>query len=106
MQIQKVNSAPNFQGHGARKLGEVMERLYKDSYKSGFIPLEQDIIQLTSKMKDGKEVTAIADFYNGKFMGIAFPYDLTKYKSEFCNKLIETYNNAVTKNKATKRPRH
>ena len=104
MQIQKIGTTPNFQGHGAKTLGEVMERLYKDAYKGDFIPHEPDILQFSTKMKDGKEVSAVADFCNGKFLGISFPYEFVKYKTEFCNKLFETYNKAVTKGKSTKRP--
>ena len=104
MQVQKINSTPNFQGHGAKNFGEVMERLYKESYKSEFVPHELDILQFASKMRDGKEVIAVADFCNGKFLGISFPYQFAKYRTEFCNKLFKTYNKAVTKGKSTRRP--
>ena len=105
MQIQRINNSQNFQGHGAKRFSDIMNRLYKDAYKGGFLPEEIDVIQLTSKMNDGVEVSAIANFLDGKFIGLKFPYCHVKYKSQFCNKLFEIYNNAVTKGKGNKIPR-
>lgn len=105
MQVQKINNTPNFQGHGAKTLGDVMNRLYKETCIAEYCPKNGDIIQLSSKMKDGIEVSAFANFYNGKFIGMSFPKKFLKYRSQFCNKLFEIYNNAITKGKGSKKPR-
>lgn len=106
MQVQKINSVPNFQGHGAKTLGDVMNRLYKETSKAGYFPEYGDVIQLTSEMANGVEVSAQAHFAGGQFIGISFPKKFALYKEQFCNKLFETYNNAVTKGKGKKIPRY
>lgn len=106
MQIQKINNTPNFQGHGASSLGDVMNRLYRETCGSGYFPQNGDVIQLTSKMRNGVEVSAMAHFAGGRFIGLSFPQKFAKYKEQFCNKLFETYNNAVTKGKGRKIPRY
>ena len=106
MQIQKINSTPNFQGHGAQTFGDVMNRLYRETHISGYNPKQGDVIQLTSKMRDGVEVSATATFFDGRFVGISFPQKFSRYRTQFCNKLFETYNNAVTRGKGSKIPRH
>ena len=106
MQINKVNNSPDFKGHGAKSLGDVMNRLYREACMLEYNPKNGDIVQLTSRMRDGVEVSAIATFSNGNFVGMAFPKKFLKYKAQFCNKLFETYNNAVTKGKGRKIPRY
>lgn len=106
MQVQKINNTPNFQGHGARTLGDVMNRLYSETCNAGYFPEHGDVIQLTSKMANGVEVSAKAHFAGGQFIGISFPKKFAKYREQFCNKLFATYNNAVTKGKGRKIPRY
>ena len=106
MQVQKINNTPNFQGHGAKTLGDVMNRLYRETRMSGYSPEYGDVIQLTSKMKNGVEVSAQAHFAGGQFIGLSFPKKFAKYREQFCNKLFATYNNAVTKGKGRKIPRY
>lgn len=106
MQIQKINNTPNFQGHGARTFSDVMNKLYRETHIPGYAPKNGDVIQLSSKMRDGVEVFATANFSGGQFVGLSFPQRFGKYKAQFCNKLFETYNNAVTKGKGSKIPRY
>ena len=105
MQVQKINNTPNFQGHGAKTLGDVMNRLYRETCMAEYALQNGDVIQLTSKMKNGVEVSAMAHFAGGRFIGLSFPQKFARYKEQFCNKLFETYNNAVTKGKGSKKPR-
>ena len=67
MQVQKINNTPNFQGHGAKTLGDVMNRLYRETCNAGYFPEYGDVIQLTSKMANGVEVSATAHFSGGQF---------------------------------------
>ena len=104
MQVQKINNnTPKFQGHGARRFSDVMNRLYRE-VNSGLVPFESDIIELSTIMKDGTEVSARANFAGGRFRGLVFPNELLQYKKQFCHKLLNMYNRAVTKGKAKKTP--
>jgi hypothetical protein len=101
MKIQSVNNT-TFQGNNpkraARNIGQVMERLYQTAYVE---PSEaSDIIQISTKMKNGVEVSGIASFDNGKFVNLRFPYEQAKYRSEFCAKIIQKFNEVMTKGKS------
>lgn len=104
MQINSVNSSPYFTGsnpkRAARHIGQVMNKLYENAYQN--LNSRPDMIQVTAKLKNGKEISAIADFYRGRYVGIRLPYEDVPYKSEFCKTVIEKYNNVVTKGKAYK----
>ena len=102
MQVHKIDKTTSFNAHGARNLRELMNRLYKEAYTVAYAPYEPDIIELSTTMRDGVEVHAIANFDNGRFINISFPYEHTKYRSQFCNKLFETYNNAMSKGRASR----
>ena len=89
-----------FAGHGARRFGDVMNKLYSAAYDGELYSHEPDIIQLSTQMKDGKMVSAVASFEHGRYAGISFPYEDVKYKSEFMKKILDVYNKAVTKGKS------
>ena len=91
-----------FSGHGARKFGDVMNRLYVAAYDNELYPHQPDILQISTKMKDGKNISAIACFEDGRYTGISFPYEDAKYKKEFMKKILEAYNRVVTKGKSFK----
>ena len=101
MQVHRIDTT-TFNAHGARNLRELMNRLYKEAYNVAYEPYEPDIIEFSTTMRDGVEVRATASFDNGSFIKMSFPYEFTKYRTQFCNKLFETYNNAVSKGKASK----
>lgn len=96
----------SFTGHGARNIGQVMTKLYKSAYQGELYPHTPDIIQVTAKMKDGVEVTGVANFFGGVFEGISLPYEHVKYKSEFCNTVLNRYNQAITHGKHLKNKSH
>ncbi len=103
MQVQfNTQKGQNFMGHGARNIGEVMNRLYESAYKTDLFEEVPDIIQVSAKMKDGTEVSAIANFYNGKYVGIRFPFEQVQYKSEFCKTIMQKFNEIITKRKIDK----
>lgn len=103
MQIQSRScSRENFTGRGARNIGQVMNRLYESAYKGDLFEEVPDIIQVSAKMKDGTEVSAIANFYNGKYVGIRFPFEQVQYKSEFCKTIMQKFNEIITKRKIDK----
>ncbi len=91
-----------FAGHGARRFGDVMNKLYSAAYDGELYPHQPDIIQVSTQMKDGKMVSAVASFENGRYSGISFPYEDVKYKSEFIKKIFDAYNKTVTKGKSSK----
>ena len=88
--------------HAAKNIGDLMSVLYKKAYGSNRHPHNPDILQISTTMHDGKEVVAVADFHNGKYVGISFPYELAHYRKEFCKKILEKYNFIITKGKSTK----
>ncbi len=103
MQVQfNPQNGQSFTGHGARNIGEVMNRLYESAYNNNLFKEVPDIIQISAKMKDGTEVSAIANFYNGKYAGIRFPFEHFQYKNEFCKTIMSKFNKAVTKGKTDK----
>ena len=103
MQVQfNTQNRQSFMGHGARNIGEVMNRLYESAYKADLFEEVPDIIQISAKMKDGTDVTAVANFYNGKYVGIRFPFEHFQYKNEFCKTVMSKFNKAVTKGKIDK----
>ena len=103
MQVQfNPQNGQSFTGHGARNVGEVMNRLYESAYNNNLFKEVPDIIQISAKMKDGTEVSAIANFYNGKYAGIRFPFEHFQYKNEFCKTIMSKFNKAVTKGKTDK----
>lgn len=99
VQFQPVFTGNNPK-HGARNIYEVMNKLYQTAYKSELYKHEPDIIQISSKMDDGTEISAIADFEKGKCVGISFPYEFAKYRYEFNKKILDKYNNIITKGKS------
>lgn len=88
---------------GAKNFGDLMNRLYESAYDSNLFEGAPDIIQISAKMKDGTDVSAIANFEGGRFLGIRFPYEFFQYKSEFCKKIFEQYNQIITKGKSLKK---
>ncbi len=88
--------------HAAKNFGELMSVLYKKAYGNDRFVHNPDIIQISTTMQDGKEVTAIADFFNGKYIGLSFPYEHAHYRKEFCKKILEKYNFIITKGKSIK----
>lgn len=105
MQVNSINSQ-SFCGtnpkHAARHINAVMDSLYQAAYKNELYPHTPDIIQISTKMDDGKEVSAIANFINGHFEGLSFPYEEAHYRAKFCKKILETYNYVLTKGKSKK----
>ena len=98
MQI-KINSYNSFGAHGARNIEQVMTKLYESAYKGELYPHTPDVIQISARMHDGTEVSGIASFIGGAFEGLSFPYEHARYRSEFCNKILVKFNQAVTKGK-------
>ncbi len=102
MQIQSVS--PTFTGsnpkRGARHIGQVMNKLYEQAYKD--MPLQSDIIQISTKLSNGKEISGIATFDKGRFVNLSFPYEHAQYRSEFCKNIIQKFNEVITKGKANK----
>lgn len=84
----------------ARRIGQVMTKLYDAAYQGG--SNSPDIIQVSTKMKDGVEVTGVATFDRGKFLNLSFPYEHAHYRSEFCANILRKFNEVVTKGKAYK----
>ncbi len=91
-----------FTGRGVRNVGQLMNRLYESAYQKNLFDEIPDIIQISAKMKDGTEVSAIANFDNGHFLGIRFPFEHVQYKNEFCKTIIKKFNKVVTKGKSEK----
>ncbi len=91
-----------FTAHGERNLRQIMNKLYKAAYSTEISEHSPDIIQLTSKMNDGNEVSGIAYFEYGQYRGLSFPYEMAHYRREFCQKLFDKYNMTVTKGKYRK----
>lgn len=104
MQIQSITPATSFQGNNpkraARNIGQVMNKLYDSAYRGSGI--SSDIIQVSTRMKDGVEVTGVALFDGGHFMNLSFPYEHAHYRSEFCASIIKQFNKVMTKGKACK----
>lgn len=104
MQIQPITPPPTFCGsnpkHAARHIGQVLNKLYEAAYRD--MPYQSDIIQISTKLNNGRDVTGIATFYKGKYVNLSFPYEDAKYKSEFCANIIRKYNEVVSKGKAYK----
>ena len=90
----------SFYGHGARNICQVMNRLHDAAYNdSNPAKPEYDIIEISATMKDGTEVSAIANFEKGRFSGLSFPYEYVQYRNEFCRTIIDKYNKTVTRGK-------
>lgn len=102
MQIQSIN--PTFTGsnpkRGARYIGQVMNKLYEQAYKD--MPVHSDIIQVSTKLENGLEVSGIATFDRGRFINLSLPYEHARFRSEFCANIIRKFNEVVTKGKAYK----
>lgn len=104
MKIQQVAPSQTFCGsnpkRGARHIGQVLNKLYEAAYRD--MPQQSDIIQISTKLNNGLEVTGVATFDKGKFINLSFPYEHAQYRSEFCANIIRKYNEVVTKGKAYK----
>lgn len=87
---------------GARKIADVMTKLYNSAYQGELYSHTPDIIQVTAKMKDGTEVSGIANFIGGRFEGLSFLYEHARYRNEFCKIIMEKYNTVITKGKCLK----
>lgn len=105
MKVQ-LNTQTSFTGNhakrGARSIGQLMNKLYESAYKNELYGHSPDIIQISSKMKDGTDVSAVASFVRGKFIDLSFPYEWAHYRSEFCKKILYKYNTVLTKGKCNK----
>ncbi len=99
MQVQQISFQGNNPKRGVRHLGQVMNKLYTSAYRDG---LSSDIIQVSTKMSDGVEVTGVATFDRGRFINLSFPYEHAHYRSEFCANIIRKFNEVMTKGKAYK----
>ena len=97
----RQNFCANKAKHGVRNIGELMTKLYDAAYKNELN--DHDIIQVSSKMKDGRVVHAIANFECGIFTDISFPYEFAHYRNEFCRNIIKKYNQIITKGKYNKK---
>lgn len=101
MKVNKINQQQTtFKGHGARCFGQVMDRLYDSAYGHMNYNEAPDIIQISTKLKNGKEVSGIANFVKGRFAGLSLPYEFAEMKSEFCKAILSKFNEATTKGKA------
>ena len=88
---------------GARNIKQVMEKLYESAYQNELFEHFPDIIQISAKMHDGTEVSGTANFINGRYEGISFPYEWAHYRNEFCKAIIDKYNFVITKGKSAKK---
>lgn len=106
MRIQPINNynQTSFRAHGARHIGQVMNKLYDSAYRKGLFPGAEipDILSVSTVLKNGLEVTGIATFDRGKFVSLSLPYEHAQYRSEFCANIIRKFNEVVTKGKAYK----
>lgn len=103
MRIQNINNKQPFQAHGAKHIGHVMNKLYDTAYGRVNWQDAPDIIQVSAKMLDGTNVTAVASFEKGKYVSLTLPYEQAHYRSEFCRNIIQKFNEVVTKGKANKK---
>lgn len=105
MKVQ-LNTQQSFAGNhakrGARNIYQLMNRLYDSAYKNDLYGHYPDIIQISSQMRDGTVVSAVANFERGKFLDLSFPYEWAHYRSEFCKKLLDKYNTVITKGKCNR----
>ncbi len=88
--------------HAVHSIGEVMSELYKRAYNNEMYQDAPDIIQISTKMRDGKEIVAVADFIDGQYIGLSFPHELAHYRKEFCKKILDKYNTVITKGKCNR----
>lgn len=100
MQIQQVSFQGNNPKHGARRIGQVMNKLYDTAYRG--LNDCPDIIQVSTRMKDGVEVTGVAAFDKGHFVNLSFPYEHAHYRREFCENILRKFNEVITKGKIYK----
>ncbi len=99
MLIQSNYSSTSFNGHGARRVNDIMRRLYNEAYQNRGISNRPPIIKISTTMKDGVEVTGTASFCQGRFIGLNFPKGQERYRTEFCKAIFEKFNQAITKGK-------
>lgn len=99
MLIQPNYNSASFNGHGARRVNHVMQRLYDFAYEDRSIYNRPPIIKISTKMKDGIDVTGTVSFSQGKLVGLDFPKGQERYRSEFCKTIFEKFNQAITKGK-------
>jgi hypothetical protein len=107
MSIQPVSNL-SFQGknpkRGAHTVNQLMSNLYKQAYGSKLFEDRPDFIQVSAKMKDGTNVSAIANFDEiGECCGVRFPFEHVGYKNEFFRTILDKYNHVMTKGKSTKK---
>ena len=91
-----------FTAHGARNINQMMERLYKSAYQNELFEHCPDVIEISARMSDGKEVSALACFNGGIYTGLSFPYETAHYRKEFSKAILNRYNQSVTKGKYRK----
>ena len=97
MQVQPINFQGNHPRHGAKSVEEVLNRLYARARKD--IPELTDTIKISTKLKNGLEVTGTAQFDKGHLIDIIFPDQQAIYRKEFCSTILEKFNKAITKGK-------
>ena len=102
MQISLNTHSPYFTSHGARNINQMMEKLYKSAYQNELIEHSPDIIEISARMRDGNEVSALACFERGLYTGLSFPYENAHYRKEFIKIILDKYNQSVTKGKFRK----
>lgn len=96
-----------FNGHAARRFGQVMDNLYYAAYiKSPEFKEVPNVIKVSTKI-EGQEISGLVSFNDfGHYVGLELPKGLEKLRSTFCKTIIDKYNQAVTKGKADKSLRY
>ncbi len=99
MQIQPVSFQGSHPRHGAKSVEEVLNRLYERASKD--VPELADTITISTKLKNGLEVTGIAQFDKGHLINLILPDQQAIYRKEFCTTILRKFNKAITKGKTS-----
>lgn len=97
MQVQPISFQGNNPKGAARNFAQVMNKLYKAAYRD--MPEHSDIIQVSAKIPNGKEISGIATFDNGNFVNLSLPYEDACHRNAFCKSIIQKFNDVMTKGK-------
>lgn len=95
-----LKAQPNFGAHVPRTFAEAMNSLYKKSnIRSNPNFAQSDIVILSTKLPNGKDLSATAFFSNGRFQGLKMDEDKIYLKRYLIKQILSKFQLAMAPQK-------
>ncbi len=94
----------SFKAHLPSTFGGVMNCLYKKAEKISRDTFEiADTVRVSTKLDNGKNVSASVNFLYGKYIGFSMDEGAERYRKEFIKTVIEKFKKSVAKGRLRKK---